>query len=141
MTEHREEIVFEVVANGFIAGCHRLLASISLVGVRFSDKEPYPDATHDEAHNEREISVQVEFVDDGLEIGQIVLTRLNQDQTLVQISRDALSDGTLLMYDLRSQNGEIKQRFEKIRETAPTTLQAVAKVVREKLGSLLESAE
>ena len=131
----KEEMVYEDIAHGWITGCYRLITGVSLVQVELVGSEPESLEAVEEAKNERRISIKVEFVDDGIEIGVIVLTRINDNKTLVQISCDSLPDNTLIMYDLRGQNGEIRQRFEKIRETAPTTVAAVVDAVVKKLDS------
>ena len=142
MEAKEDEIVYESLAYGWIGACIKLLKAVSLTGVKLVE----PDLQYDEdikrAENEYKFSIQVDFVDSGLEIGSLDLTRIDQDKTLVQVILGSIPDGRLNMYDLRQQNGDIKKRFEEIRKTAPTTIKAVIKAIVDKLSSvdLLEKA-
>ena len=131
----QETIVFESVAYGWIGACVRLLSGISIVGVKLVEPDMKYDEDKEKAKTEYSFSAQVDFIDDGMGIGRVDLTRINQDKTLVQVVLDSLPISRLIMYDLRQQNGDIKKRFEKIQETAPTTIKVVVKAVIGKLDS------
>ncbi len=136
MGDEKTVTIYGGVANGWIAGCYQLVMGVALVGIELvSEKLVYAEDIA-ESNNKREISIRVDFLDDTMEIGRIILTRINQDKTYIQILLDPLPDKLMIMYDLRGKNGDLKKRFTKIQETAPTSMALVAETVRTKLSGV-----
>ena len=97
MKNEEEQVLYESVVYGWIGACAKLLSGISLTGVKLVEPELKHDEDIKKAETEYPFSVQVDFVDDGLPIGRVDLTRINLDKTLVQVILGALPDSVLLL--------------------------------------------